>query len=110
MLRTIPDASFAIVLACSPLGPSATAETFTVATYNIEHFESLFAHYRLRRSRRQGRPRPVIKEMLEEERRRTTRTTGRSPGHHATRRSTPTCSSSRKAARRPTLSTSTSGG
>ena len=54
----------ALCLACA-----ARAETFTVATYNIEHFESLFAHYRLSKepSLKQD-ANPLVKKMLEEER------------------------------------------
>jgi endonuclease/exonuclease/phosphatase family metal-dependent hydrolase len=52
---------------------AARAETFTVATYNIEHFEGLFEAYRL--SKLPGvkdDPNPVLKEMVEEERRQNT--------------------------------------
>jgi endonuclease/exonuclease/phosphatase family metal-dependent hydrolase len=67
MLRPLLT-SFTLVAACA-LGSPATAETFTVATYNIEHFESLFAHYRLTREPAvKNDPNPVLKEMLEEER------------------------------------------
>ena len=67
MLRPILT-SCVLVFACA-LGSPAAAETFTVATYNIEHFESHFAHYRLSKEPAvKDDPNPFLKEMLDEER------------------------------------------
>lgn len=48
----------------------ATAETVTLATYNIEHFESSFEHYRLTRDKAlKETTDPILKALLEEEER-----------------------------------------
>src|SRR5687768_14360769 len=47
----------------------ASGETVSLATYNIEHFESSFEHYRLTRDKKiKDNPDPVLKALLEEER------------------------------------------
>ncbi len=65
MMRTLRPLVVMLVLASV-----ANAETVTVATYNIEHFESHFrAHKLTQEGKGRGDADPLIKEMLQEERR-----------------------------------------
>jgi endonuclease/exonuclease/phosphatase family metal-dependent hydrolase len=60
----------ALILLLCAASAARAQETFTVATYNIEHFESAFEEYRLSKDPAvKNDPNPVLKEMLQEERR-----------------------------------------
>src|SRR5215207_3939091 len=66
MLRSLLT-SIALVLTCA-FGTTVRAETFTVATYNIEHFESQFEAFRLSKTP-EATGSELVKQLLEEEKR-----------------------------------------
>jgi endonuclease/exonuclease/phosphatase family metal-dependent hydrolase len=64
-MRRFPPALAALLLLC----PAAFAETVTVATYNIEHFQERFRAFELGKKLPKPVTDPVLKELLDSERR-----------------------------------------
>lgn len=66
----LPRAYFTALLLLLLIPVRGSAETVTLATYNVEHFESHFrAHQLTQEGKGRGDADPLIKEMLQEERR-----------------------------------------